>query len=126
MSQPHNLSIYSPFLNKELIEYIISLPDELKSYGKPKQLLIDSFPQFLPNYIVDRPKMGFVLPWNLWLKKDLKPFVEERLSNIADWEIFDKEEIFKLWNQFLNDNTNIPFSYIWILVVLSEWKNSLD
>lgn len=126
MSQPHNLSIYSPFLNKELIEYIISLPDELKSYGKPKQLLIDSFPQFLPNYIVDRPKMGFVLPWNLWLKKNLKPFVEERLSNIADWEIFDKEEIFKLWNQFLNDNTNIPFSYIWILVVLSEWKNSLD
>ncbi len=126
MSQPHNLSIYSPFLNKELIEYIISLPDELKSYGKPKQLLIDSFPQFLPNYIVDRPKMGFVLPWNLWLKKDLKPFVEERLSNIADWEIFDKEEVFKLWNQFLNDNTNIPFSYIWILVVLSEWKNSLD
>ncbi len=126
MSQPHNLSIYSPFLNKELIEYIISLPDELKSYGKPKQLLIDSFPQFLPNYIVDRPKMGFVLPWNLWLKKDLKPFVEERLSNIADWEIFDKEEVFKLWNQFLNDNTNIPFSYIWILVVLSEWKNILD
>lgn len=126
MSQPHNLSIYSPFLNKELIEYIISLPDELKSYGKPKQLLIDSFPQFLPNYIVDRPKMGFVLPWNLWLKKDLKPFVEERLSNIADCEIFDKEEVFKLWNQFLNDNTNIPFSYIWILVVLSEWKNSLD
>ena len=126
MSQPHNLSIYSPFLNKELIEYIISLPDELKSYGKPKQLLIDSFPQFLPNYIVDRPKMGFVLPWNLWLKKNLKPFVEERLSNIADWEIFDKEEVFKLWNQFLNDNTNIPFSYIWILVVLSEWKNSLD
>ena len=126
MSQPHNLSIYSPFLNKELIEYIISLPDKLKSYGKPKQLLIDSFPQFLPNYIVDRPKMGFVLPWNLWLKKDLKPFVEERLSDIADWEIFDKEEIFRLWNQFLNNNTNIPFSTIWILVVLSEWKNSLD
>lgn len=126
MSQPHNLSIYSPFLNKELIEYIISLPDELKSYGKAKQLLIDSFPHFLPNYIVDRPKMGFVLPWNLWLKNDLKPFVEERLSNIADWEIFDKEEVFKLWNQFLNNNTNIPFSYIWILVVLSEWKNSLD
>lgn len=126
MAIPHNLSIYSPFFNKELVEFAISLYDSQKLVGSPKQLLVDSFPEFLPNFIVNRPKMGFVLPWSLWLKGEMRNFVQEHLAHLADWDLFNKDEVFKLWENFLSGNKNIPFSSVWILVVLSQWKNNID
>ena len=63
MSMAVGLEIREPFFDHQLIEYVLSLPDELKRSKFPKQLLFDSLDPLIPPEIFHRKKMGFVLPW---------------------------------------------------------------
>ena len=72
MSMAHGLEIRVPFLDNTSIETAFSIDEKLKFKGDlPKQLLIDSFENILPEAIWKRPKMGFSFPFNEWLKNSL-------------------------------------------------------
>jgi len=121
MSMTHALEVRVPFLDHELVEYVLSLPDSFKYPATPKKLLVDSLNDILPDYIVNRPKMGFVFPWRDWLKNELHSFADERISSIAEREYFNKDEVLKLWSRFKQDDPTVTFSRIWPLIVLEEW-----
>ena len=123
MSMAHALEVRVPFLDHELVEYLLSLPDEYKYPSTPKKLLVDSLSDILPDYIVNRPKMGFVFPWRDWLKNELHSFADERIGSIAEREYFNKDEVLKLWIRFKQDDPSVTFSRIWPLVVLEEWMS---
>ncbi len=126
MSMAHALEVRVPFLDHELIEFILSVPDTLKYPHTPKKLLVDSFPEFLPDYIVNRPKMGFVLPWKEWLKNELFQFANDRLMALGKRPYFDSVAVNTLWMQFNNNHPEVTFSRIWPLVVLEEWLTNND
>lgn len=68
MSMAHSIEVRVPFLDHPLVEYISSLPAELKlSGGHQKQFLIDATKDIIPSEVWDRPKMGFTFPLQKWL-----------------------------------------------------------
>ncbi len=121
MSMAHALEIRVPFLDYELVEYVIGLTDNYKIPVTPKKLLIDSLGDMLPPEIVNRPKMGFTLPWKNWLKSDLRSLCEENLTLLGQNPHFNAEELNSLWKRFLKDDPFISWSRIWYLVVLQSW-----
>lgn len=121
MSMANALEVRVPFLDYQLVEYVLGLPDALKFPHRPKQLLVDAMGDLLPREIVERPKMGFILPWKHWMKKELRAFCEERLNLLGAFPGFDPAGITRLWNAFLQDDPRVTYSRIWPLVVLGHW-----
>jgi asparagine synthase (glutamine-hydrolysing) len=126
MSMAHALEVRVPFLDHELVEFVLSVPDRFKYPSTPKKLLIDAMGDALPREIVDRPKMGFTLPFKTWMKKELHSFCEERMHALAGRDLFVKAEVIKLWEQFLKDDPRVSWSRIWYLVVLEDWLQKND
>ena len=65
--------------------------------------------------------MGFVFPWEKWMKKELKEFSYSGLTDLEQLNIFNIDEVYSLWNGFLSGNKLCPWHKIWSLVVLGKW-----
>jgi len=121
MSMAHSLEVRVPLLDHKLVEYVMGLPDAYKcSNGIPKPLLISSIGVKLPPAITRRPKQGFTLPFDPWMRGKLKTFCEERLSpeRTASRGLFRADEVQKLWRSFLAQGKDVSWSRLWVLVVL--------
>jgi asparagine synthase (glutamine-hydrolysing) len=122
MSMAHSLEVRVPLLDHRLAEYVMGLPDSIKApNGTPKRLLVESLNGILPEEIIKRPKQGFVLPFDPWMRGALKGFCEGRLMSLAERGIFLPAAIKKLWEDFLAGRKNVTWSRIWVLVALEEW-----
>ncbi|MCO6494562.1 MAG: asparagine synthase (glutamine-hydrolyzing) [Bacteroidetes bacterium] len=128
MSVIHSLEVHAPMLDNQLVDYILSLPDSYKTKtAKPKSLLVESFSDMLPMEVVNRKKMGFVLPWSKWMANELAPLVKKAMKdaeekdflNIKNWEI--------AFEDFRNGKQNYNWNIFWGLIVLTSWmeKNGL-
>ena len=81
MSMAHGLELRVPFLDRALVEACFRIPGEKKIQGKaPKSLLLASLGVELPPGIVNRPKRGFTLPFERWLRGEMRPVVEDELA----------------------------------------------
>jgi len=124
MSMAHALEVRVPLLDHVLVEYVMGLPDERKSpNGTPKSLLVESLNGRLPPEVVNRPKRGFTLPFEPWMRGAMREFCEERLSaeRVAARGIFDPSEVRRLWRTFLAGGREVTWSRLWLLVALEEW-----
>jgi asparagine synthase (glutamine-hydrolysing) len=127
MSMAHALEVRVPLLDHPLVEYVMGLPDEHKgSNGTPKSLLVESLGGLLPESIVRRPKKGFTLPFDPWMRGALRGFCEERLSpeRVAARGVFRPAEVQRLWSTFLAGGREVTWSRLWLLVALEEWLES--
>jgi len=69
MSMYHSIEVRVPFLDHKLVEYLSSLPSDLKLSKKlNKPLLIEAISDLLSQEIFNRPKMGFTVPSSKWLQ----------------------------------------------------------
>lgn len=121
MSMAVALEVRVPFLDYKLVEFVLSVKDEFKYPHTPKKLLIDSLNNLLPNEIVNRPKMGFTLPWTKWMKTELATFCEKNMKSLSKRDFVNETAILNLWQQFLIDDKRVSWSRIWHLVVLENW-----
>lgn len=121
MSMAHALEVRVPFLDYQLVEYVLAVPDQFKFPHTPKKLLVDALGDLIPASIVNRPKMGFVFPWKRWMKNELRSFCESRLQELGEKELFDAKGLQQLWNAFLADDPRVTYSRLWPLVVLGHW-----
>ncbi|HQQ93063.1 MAG TPA: asparagine synthase (glutamine-hydrolyzing) [Bacteroidia bacterium] len=126
MSMAHALEVREPFLDHPLVEYVLGIEDEHKFPHRPKKLLVDSVGALLPEEIVNRKKMGFVLPWQLWLKAELRTFCEQRLTWLGKKNLFRDQSLDILWQRFLHDDPLVNWARVWHLVVLSDWMQQND
>ncbi len=121
MSMAHSLEVRVPFLDHELVEYVFGISDAIKYPNYAKQLLVESVGDLLPPEIVHRPKMGFTLPWEQWMKGDLKSFCEERIEKFAKRQEVNEDYIMRNWDSFLSGHKSIKWSKLWYLIVLENW-----
>jgi asparagine synthase (glutamine-hydrolysing) len=78
-----------PFLDHKLVEFTMSLPQELKlAGGAAKGLLKQSIRGLLPDDVIDRPKMGFTAPMAQWLRGEFGREVETELRTTRFFEVF--------------------------------------
>ncbi len=99
MSMTHGIEIRVPYLDNEFIELSLKIKSFLKyGGGRPKQLLIDSFKDILPEPIWNRPKMGFSFPFKEWLSKN--EFVKDIIgTDDKNYKKFISGNMH--WSQFL-------------------------
>lgn len=121
MSMASALEVRVPFLDYELVEYVMGIKDEYKNPLFPKKLLVDSMGELLPDEIVHRKKMGFTFPWQHWLKNELKDFCNERIQSLSKRTFMNGNEVIDRWNRFLQGDPGIRWPDIWICVVLENW-----
>jgi asparagine synthase (glutamine-hydrolysing) len=115
------LEVREPFFDYRLVEYVLQVPDEIKLPKYPKSLLVESIAPLLPDEIVHRKKKGFVLPWEQWMRNELKTFCEERLAKLEAREIFQPGKLNVKWKAFTGGAKGVRWSELWHLIVLSEW-----
>ena len=84
MGMANSIEIRVPFLDHRLVEYVLSLSDELKYPEYPKKLLVDSIKGWIPNEIIHRKKMGFVFPWEDWMKNELQYFCLNAIESLEN------------------------------------------
>jgi len=124
MSMAHALGVRVPFLDHKLAEYLMGVPAAYQySGGTPKPLLVASPRGALPDSIVRRPKQGFTLPLDSWMRGPLRGFCEERLGpgRLGGRGIFQAPVLQALWASFLAGHKAVSWSRLWVLVALEEW-----
>lgn len=127
MSMAHGLEVREPFFDYRLVEYILGIPDIIKYPSTPKRLLVEALSPMLPKAIVNRRKMGFALPWDSWMKREMKSFCEKKITAISQRDGFDKKAINEFWQRFLKEDKSIIWSQVWTLVALETWlSNNID
>jgi asparagine synthase (glutamine-hydrolysing) len=128
MSMAVSLEVREPFFDQDLVEFVLSVPDELKKPSYPKSLLVESVKPLLPDEIVFRKKQGFLFPWSLWLKNELRSFCELRIKNICQRSFINGDQLLSYWHRFLKGDESIRWTEIWLFVVLEYWleKNNVD
>jgi asparagine synthase (glutamine-hydrolysing) len=121
MSMAHGLELRVPFLDRSLVEACYRIPGKDKLQGdSPKPLLLKSLGVELPPEIVNRPKRGFTLPFEHWLRAEMKPMVEGELSkNDGAQGMLSAGSAREVWNRFLAGRTS--WSRPWSLFVLNRW-----
>jgi len=120
MSMASSLEVRVPFLDYKLVEYVHQIPDKFKFPHSPKKLLVDSL-NILPNEVVNRPKMGFLLPWNSWLKNELFSFSDNHIKNLASREFFNEKTILSHWQAFQKGDKSVSWARLWIFIVLEDY-----
>jgi asparagine synthase (glutamine-hydrolysing) len=131
MSMAHGLEVRVPLLDHKLVEKVMGLSDlHKRSNGTPKRLLVESLHGMLPQEIVHRPKQGFTLPLDCWMRGKLRSYCENRLGpqGLGRRGMFQPEQVQRLWQDFLAKRRSVTWSRLWVLVVLEDWleHNNID
>ena len=129
MSMAHALEVRTPLLHHPLWEYVMPLAGRLKLDPRlPKPLLLRAVGERLPEEIYLRRKMGFTLPFELWMRNGLRSVVERELLGPGPNEHnpLDARQVANVWRAFLAGKTS--WSRPWALFVLKRWirKNIFD
>jgi asparagine synthase (glutamine-hydrolysing) len=122
MSMANSLEVRVPFIDKALIRFVLQLPGDWKlARSSPKALLLDAMRGAIPAYVWRRRKLGFVLPFDRWMRSTLRPTIEETLANrqLAEAVGLSLPALHQTWRRFLEGT--VRWSQPWSLFVLMRW-----
>jgi asparagine synthase (glutamine-hydrolysing) len=123
MSMAHGLEVRVPLIDHRLAEQAMRLPGTWKiNKAEPKPLLVGALRGALPDSIVHRPKRGFTLPFERWVRQALRPDVEGALRMIQNGPLggeLSAEAARAVWNDFESGKTS--WTRPWALFVAQRW-----
>lgn len=114
-----------PLLDHRLVEFAARLPTFFKYDGNNhKKILKDIVHKYLPKEIMERPKVGFDLPLNKYLRNELSYLIDEYLSvkSLSKSGYFNPVFVDEIVKEFRN-NKLIYSPVIWRLIVFQLWYN---
>jgi asparagine synthase (glutamine-hydrolysing) len=112
-----------PFLDQNIIEWAAQLPSGYKYYkGQKKYILKQIVHKYIPKEQMERPKMGFAIPVESWLSKELKDLVYENLNetSIKKHGLFQYSQVQQLLKEFYGGRTE-KYLKIWHLLIFQLW-----
>jgi asparagine synthase (glutamine-hydrolysing) len=124
MSMAHSLEIRVPFLDHNVVELATHLSNDLKYPTSPKKFLTETFADILPDEVVNRKKMGFTLPWSVWMKNELKEFTESGFQELYNQNVVNEKVLKNAWSKFLMGSEEKSFISFWHLSVLGHWMKN--
>jgi asparagine synthase (glutamine-hydrolysing) len=124
MSMSQGLEVRVPLIDHQLAKAVLAMPGEWKMNGTPKELLLGALAGSLPDEIVHRPKRGFTLPFEHWMRQELRSEIEpvlskKRISEGPLGSLLDANQVDQVWRDFLRGETSC--SRPWSLYVLQRW-----
>ncbi len=121
-SMAHSLESRSPFLDHKLMEWAATIPAHQRFEGRePKSLLKKAMEPHLPHDLMYRPKMGFGVPIDLWLRGEMKEYAYDTLlsGTAKSRGLFDLDHVKSLLDRHVTgENWAYP---IWALLMLEQW-----
>jgi asparagine synthase (glutamine-hydrolysing) len=124
MSMSQGLEVRVPLIDHELAKSVLALPGTSKLNSSPKKLLVEALQGLLPEEIVHRPKRGFTLPFEPWMRQELRNEMEsvlqaKRIDGGALGGTLAGSEVERVWQDFLG--RKVSWSRPWSLYVLQRW-----
>ncbi|MFU8803310.1 MAG: asparagine synthase (glutamine-hydrolyzing) [Bradymonadaceae bacterium] len=114
-----------PLLDHRVVEFAWKLPLEMKiKNGVGKFILRRLLYRYVPRHLVERPKMGFGIPIDSWLRGPLRPWAEEFLSEarLRDEGFFRPAPIRKMWAEHLSGARSWQHE-LWDVLMFQAWND---
>lgn len=119
------LETRAPLLDHRVVQFAWRLSFESKiRNGSGKWILRKLLSQYMPTQLFDRPKMGFAIPVDTWLRGPLLPWADDLLSEarLSATGFADPKSLRKRWIQHRENRYNWRDS-LWVLLMLQAWIN---
>ena len=126
MSMAHSLEVRVPFLDHHLLEFAATIPPGWKLRGmERKHILKEAVKDLLPPAFLRRRKMGFSLPLTVWFRNELRPYVEDVLSEraIRDAGVFNYPAVRAILDDHFSRRANHD-GQIWALIMFTTWHDA--
>jgi asparagine synthase (glutamine-hydrolysing) len=120
----HSIEVRVPYLDHDLVEWVLALPGEMKA-GGGKALLVEATRDVLPPQIAARRKQGFALPLARWMAEELRAEVESTLRRPPEAlaAVLDPGAMASIWDEFAHDGRR--WHRPWALYALCSWVETV-
>ncbi|MEM8501172.1 MAG: asparagine synthase (glutamine-hydrolyzing) [Pseudomonadota bacterium] len=115
-----------PFLHHEVFEFAWRLPLDSKLRGNvTKWPLRELLARHVPRALFERPKMGFGVPYNQWLRGPLREWASELLDSerLAREGFFRPEPVVRIWEEHLSGKRDCA-GWLWSILMFQAWLES--
>ncbi|WP_234290990.1 asparagine synthase (glutamine-hydrolyzing) [Halomonas alkalisoli] len=123
-SMASSLEVRVPFLDPEVFHTAWRIPAEIKLRdGQGKWVLRQLLYRHVPHELIERPKMGFAVPLDAWLRGPLREWAEDLLStaSLAELPRLDGRQVRKLWQAHLKGQGHHA-QQLWAVLQLLAWQ----
>jgi asparagine synthase (glutamine-hydrolysing) len=121
-----SLEAREPLLDHRLVEFAWLLPDDVKVHkGKGKWLLRRVLYRYVPEVLLERPKTGFAIPIDLWLRGALRPWAEALLDeqSIRRQGYLDPRPVRQKWREHQEGRYNWQ-NDLWNVLMFQAWMQT--
>jgi asparagine synthase (glutamine-hydrolysing) len=122
-SMAHSLEARVPYLDTNVADFALSLPDELKVRGFSKKVLLrKAVTPLLPRSVTHGRKRGFSIPAAVWLRGDLEPFARDTLAAtvLERQGFFRPEAVGRLIDRHVSGSEDLS-RQLWCLLAFTLW-----
>ena len=115
-----------PMLDKDVVEFAWTLPIDYEREGQTgKKVLRDVLYRYVPKEMMERPKKGFSIPIEKWLRQsELREWAESLIDRktLEQQGILNPDVVWKIWKDFI-DRGEWRIQ-IWYILMFQEWMHS--
>lgn len=118
-----SLETRAPFLDPDVIALSMRLPMEMKIRGgQGKWALRQVLYKYVPQQIIERPKVGFAVPIGHWIRGPLREWAEEMISvdRLARDGFFDPKVVRQIWAEHLSGRKD-KMPQLWAILMFQAW-----
>jgi asparagine synthase (glutamine-hydrolysing) len=115
-----------PMLDHRVVEFSWKLPMAMKVHeGQSKWILRQVLNKYVPSQLVDRPKMGFGIPLDTWLRGPLKEWAGDLLNEktLRHDGFLDPVPILRKWKEHSSGNYNWQY-FLWNVLSFQAWLHN--
>jgi asparagine synthase (glutamine-hydrolysing) len=115
-----------PFLDHDVVEFAARVPPAMKVRGgRGKWLVRQVLYQHVPADLVDRPKTGFSIPLDDWLRGPLKTWASDLLApdRLQRQGLFNAGRVGRVWNEHLGGRRNHGY-WLWNVLMAQAWLDA--
>lgn len=115
-----------PYLDPNVIEFAWRVPLEMKiRNGQGKWLLRKLLSRYVPEALFNRPKMGFGVPIDSWLRGTLCEWANDLLDRrkLDEQGLIDSDMVSRIWQEHLSGRRNWQ-THLWDVLMLQSWYSN--